>query len=117
MTTDLNSDDEIIRQLIEELDPDQFWRIGRTVPATAVVMAGNAPALHYYTGLSAVSVPNEPPEVLLQAAERYGVTHLALNRNRPRPLNDLYLDHEQHPRLRLVDSFDDVRLYELVGSP
>lgn len=98
-------------------DPDSFKQIGRTLEPSAVVMVGNAPALHYYTDLAAVSVPNEPVDVLLQAAARYGVTHLALNRNRPLPLNDLYLAREQHPRLRLVESFEDVRLYEVVNQP
>ena len=104
-------------RLTPEEDPEAFRRIGQAVPDSAVVMAGNAPALHYYTGLAAVSVPNEPLDILLQAADRYGVTYLALNRNRPLPLNDLYQAREQHPRLRLVMSFDDVRLYELVGQP
>ena len=39
-------------RLAPDEDPESFRRIGRTVPAEAVVMAGNAPALHYYTGLS-----------------------------------------------------------------
>jgi uncharacterized membrane protein SirB2 len=104
-------------RLAPEEDPEAYRRIGRIVPQQAVVMAGNAPAIHYYTGLAAVSVPNEAIEVLLQAADRYGVTHLALNRNRPRPLNDLYQEREQHPRLRLVESFDDVRLYEIISQP
>jgi len=104
-------------RLAPDDDPEAYRRIGESVPATAVVMVGNAPALNYYTGLAAVSVPNEAPDVLLQAADRYGVTYLALNRNRPRPLNDLYLDRKSVPRLRLVDSFDDVRLYEILGQP
>jgi hypothetical protein len=101
-------------RLAPDEDPEAYRRIGRSVPASAVVMVGNAPALNYYTDLAAVSVPNEPVDVLLQAADRYGVTYLALNRNRPRPLNDLYLERQSHPRLRLVDSFDDVRLYEIL---
>jgi hypothetical protein len=103
-------------RLAPDEDPEAYRRIGRSLAPAAVVMAGNAPALHYYTDLSAVSVPNEPLEVTLQAADRYGVTHLVLNRNRPRPLNDLYLERQAHPRLRLVDSFDDVRLYEILGQ-
>jgi hypothetical protein len=101
-------------RLAPDEDPEAYRRIGRSVPASAVVMVGNAPALNYYTDLAAVSVPNEPVDVLLQAADRYGVTYLALNRNRPRPLNDLYLERQSHPRLRLVESFDDVRLYEIL---
>ncbi len=104
-------------RLAPDEDPEAYRRIGDILPPSAVVMAGNAPALHYYTDLAAVSVPNEPVDVLLQAADRYGVTYLALNRNRPRPLNDLYLARQSHPRLRLVESFDDVRLYEILDQP
>lgn len=104
-------------RLTPDEDPDSFRHIGRILEPSAVVMVGNAPALHYYTDLAAVSVPNEDVDVLLKAADRYGVTHLALNHNRPLPLNDLYLGREQHPRLRLVESFDDVRLYEVVNQP
>jgi len=104
-------------RLAPDEDPQAFRRIRQAVPDSAVVMVGNAPALHYYTGLAAVSVPNEPLDILLQAADRYGVTYLALNRSRPLPLDDLYQARQQHARLRLVESFDDVRLYEVVGQP
>jgi hypothetical protein len=104
-------------RLLPEEDPEAFRQIGRDVPASAVVMVGNAPALNYYTNLSTISVPNEPVSIVLQAADRYNVTYLALNQNRPQPLNDLYLGGESHPRLRLVDTFDDVRLYEILGQP
>jgi hypothetical protein len=104
-------------RLAPDVDPEEYRRIGRSLPPSAVVMIGDAPALNYYTGLAAVSVPNESPDVLLQAADRYGVDYLVLNQNRPRPLNDLYLGRQEDPRLRLVDSFDDVRVYEIESQP
>jgi hypothetical protein len=60
------------------------------LPPDAVVMVGDAPAFHYHTGLPALSVPNEPLAILRLAAARYGVTHLLLDADHPRPLAGLY---------------------------
>lgn len=100
-------------RLSPDENPEVFVQVGRMVPATSIVMAGNAPALHYFTGLPAVSVPNEPVDVLLQAADRYGVTHLLLNENRPQPLDDIYQGNVVHPRLRLIWSSEQAKLFEL----
>lgn len=98
-------------------EPEIYREVSQIVPATSVVMAGNAPALHYFTGLPAVSVPNEAVEVMLQAADRYGVTHLLLNENRPRPLDDVYQGKVVHPRLQLIWSSDQAKLYEVGTLP
>jgi hypothetical protein len=100
-------------RLLPDENPAVFKQVGQTVPATSVVMAGNAPALHYFTGLPAVSVPNEPVEILLKAADQYGVTHLLLNENRPQPLDDIYQGNVVHPSLRLIWSTEQAKLYEL----
>lgn len=104
-------------RLSPDENPEDFEQVSRMVPATSIVMAGNAPALHYFTGLPSVSVPNEPVDILLQAADRYGVTHLLLNENRPQPLDDIYQGKIVHPRLRLIWSSDQAKLYELGLSP
>lgn len=98
-------------------DPEMFRRIGDAVSPTSVVMISNPPQMHYYTGLLALSVPNEQVEVVLQAADRYGVTHLVLNENRPLPLDNLYQNEIRHPRLHLVLAFDEVKLYEVANVP
>ena len=64
-----------------------------------------------------MSVPNEPVEVMLQAADRYGVTHLLLNENRPRPLDDVYQGKVVHPRLQLIWSSNQAKLFELGTLP
>jgi len=100
-------------------DRDAFlynW-IGEQVPQNAVVMVGNAPALYYYTGLAAVSVPNEPVNTLLSAADRYGVDYLVLDTNRPIPLGDLYDGKTKPERLKLVETIEDVQLYEIQPGP
>jgi 4-amino-4-deoxy-L-arabinose transferase-like glycosyltransferase len=85
-------------------DPELFRQVGAILPKDAVVMIGNAPALNYYTGLASLSVPNEPVLTVLEAAERYGVTHLVLNENRPLPLDDLYRGRVEHPRLQKLQT-------------
>jgi hypothetical protein len=55
---------------------DVYRRAAALLPADALVMVGNPPAYYYHTGRPALSVPNEPPERLLAAADRYGATYL-----------------------------------------
>lgn len=93
--------------------PERYEWIRTQVPESSVVMIGNAPALHYYSGLPAFSVPNEPADVLLQAAQRYGVGYLVLDRNHPLPLQDLYQGQSPHEQIRLLATFEDMRLFEL----
>ncbi len=94
-------------------DPEIYRQVGQLVPPSSVVMAGNAPALHYYSGLPAISVPNEAVDSVLKAVNRFGVTYVLLNQNRPQPLDDIYQGRITHPRLSLVWSSGDARLYEV----
>jgi hypothetical protein len=105
-----------IPRLVPVEDPELFHRIGDILPKDAVVMIGNAPALYYYTGLTALSVPNEPIDIVLQAAERYGVTHLVLNENRPLPLDDIYSGRVVHPRLQFLQTINAAKVYELLPA-
>ncbi len=104
-------------RLKSDRDASLYNWIGAQVPKNAVVMVGNAPALYYYTGLAAVSVPNEPVNTLLSAADRYGVNYLVLDTNRPFPLGDLYDGKTKPERLKLVETFEDVQLYEIQPGP
>ncbi len=97
-------------------DPETIQQIGKTLPDSAVVMYGNPPAFYYYTGLPAISVPNEPPEILLEAADRYGATYLVLDENRPLPLADIHAGQENHPRLLLEQTFGETQLYRILES-
>jgi hypothetical protein len=49
-----------------------------------------------------VVVPNGGVEAVLAVADRYGVRHVVLDRNRPAPLAGLYVQETLHPRLRPV---------------
>jgi hypothetical protein len=103
-------------RLKPDTDPELYLQVGEMVSPSSVVMVGNAPALHYYSGLPAITVPNEAVDSVLDAADRFGVTHVLLNQNRPLPLEDIYQGKISHPRLSLIWSSDDVRFYE-VNSP
>jgi hypothetical protein len=90
-----------------------YRHIGRSLPPSAVVLVGNPPAFYYHTGRPALSIPNEPIPGLVAVARRYGATHLALSRDHPAPLADLYEGQLAVPELRLVATLDSFRLYEV----
>jgi 4-amino-4-deoxy-L-arabinose transferase-like glycosyltransferase len=87
----------------------------------AVVMVGDAPAFVWHTGRSAIAIPNEPVEIILAVAERYGVRYLVLDGTRTRTTDDLYAGDSTHPKLVLrhsVDSDEETwQLYEVMESP
>jgi hypothetical protein len=69
-----------------------------------LVMVGDPASYWYAGGGPSIVVPNEPIELVLTVADRYGAHYLILDRNRPRPLAALYEKSAGHVRLRLVDS-------------
>jgi hypothetical protein len=97
-------------------EAEVYGEMKRVLPETAVVFAGDAPAFHYHTGLPALSAPNEPPDVLLHMARRYGVTHLLLDNSPPPALAGLYRGTIAHEAIRLTAELDDLRLYALDSS-
>ena len=97
-------------------EAEVYGEIRELLPETAVVFAGDAPALHYHTGLSALSAPNEPPDVLLAMARRYQATHLLLDSSPPPALADLYHGTIISTAIQLTAEIDNLRLYELGGE-
>lgn len=88
-----------------------YPEVGARLPDTAVVMVGDAPAFYFHTGIPAISVPNEPVKVLLQVAKRYGVSHLVLDKDHPRPLTSLYSGVLSDPALRWIGDVEDSKLF------
>jgi hypothetical protein len=83
----------------------------------AVVMVGDPPGYRYHGGGPSIVVPNEPPERVLAAADRYGARYLVLDRNRPAPLAALFSEETAHPRLSLVGSLNGgLRIYRIQPS-
>jgi len=76
------------------------WLDERSVPDSAVVMVGNPPAFWYHNHRPAVVVPNDDVETLLEVVDRYGVSYVLLDRNRPAALKGA-----SHPRLYLVEEW------------
>jgi hypothetical protein len=110
-------------------DTDQlaqiYETIGSQLPPDAVVMVGDAPGFYYHTGLTAVSIPNEPIETMLAAATRYQVGYLVLDRDHPIPLATLYRDEVLNSQVILLDSYSlvdregnshQIKLYQLLPS-
>lgn len=58
--------------------PRLYPALRALLPADAVVMINDPAQLYYFTGLRGVVLPNAPPEVILEIARRYGVTHLVI---------------------------------------
>lgn len=71
------------------------------------VMVANPPGFWYYTRRPAVVVPNGDVRDLLEAAERYHVEYLLLDRNCPVSLAALYAGEESHTRLVVVTSWGE----------
>ena len=82
----------------------------------AMVMIGNPPAYRYHGGGLSVVVPNEPIDITLEAAARYGVDYLVLDPNRPLPLAEIYEQSLIHPQVTLVQTFGGIYIFE-VGPP
>jgi hypothetical protein len=72
-----------------------------------VVMIGDPPSWWYASGIPAIVVPNEPPEIVVAVARRYGARYLVLDTNRPAPLAAFYEGKQTHPDLQLVETFND----------
>lgn len=73
----------------------------------AVVMVNNPPAFTYLTGQPSVVIPNEPLEVVLAAAARYGVEYVVLDGGRPDTLAGEYAGTQPATGLREVQQFAD----------
>ena len=92
-----------------------YEQVAAIVPDDTVLMTGDPPGVHYHTQLRAVVAPNEPPDIMLEAADRYGADYLLLDDGRPPPLAALYEGEVAHPRVELVHDFGDgFRLYRLL---
>ncbi|HET91549.1 MAG TPA: hypothetical protein ENN99_12555 [Chloroflexi bacterium] len=81
-----------------------------------VVMVGNPPGFYYHARMLSVVLPSGDVATLLAAADRYGVSYVVLDQNRPAGLAQMYTSAEA-VGLDLVATFDAgrVQLYRRVG--
>jgi hypothetical protein len=92
-------------------------RLAEQMPEGVVAIVPDAPMFFYHTGRPAINVPNEPPDVVLDAARQFGAGFLILDRGHPLPLAELYAGAAPESRIRLVDDVDGIRLYALTVEP
>ncbi len=106
-----------LRQPLRQEEAAVYRQIQAILPDDAVVMTGDPPGFYYHTALPSVVVPNEPPDIMLAAARRYGVNYLVLDPNRPPPLTELYEGAIQYSELKCIGEFaEGFKLYELEPS-
>ncbi|MEM7331457.1 MAG: glycosyltransferase family 39 protein [Chloroflexota bacterium] len=110
MTTALT----VARQNEEDVATAVYQEIGTMLPTDSVVMVGNAPHFFFHTGLNAVSIPNEPLPILLDALEAFRVDYLILDANTPVPLLPLYQMEQASPQINLLQQMGDYQLYEII---
>lgn len=95
----------------EDIDPEIVRQISAVLPEEAVIISMNAPGFYYHTERPSLSVPYEPPEVLLAMAARYGAQYLVLDDYYP-PLEAVYRE-EFVPGFVLVERFGTYKLFAL----
>ncbi len=100
----------------------EYVEIGRWLAGQgegqAVIMVGDAPTFTWYTGHMTIAIPNEPLDLILTVADRYGARYLVLDHTRPRTTDALYRGETAHPRLvmRTLAGFEGqpAQLYEIL---
>ncbi len=79
----------------------------------AVVLINDPSAMYYFTGVPGAVVPNAPPSVIPELAQRYGVNTLVLDANRTAPMNDLYEGRDKPAFLELIYHDNDIQIYRI----
>lgn len=95
------------RQPLQQEQAAIYRQVGEMLPAGSVVMTGDPPGLYYHTRLPAIVTPNEPPEIMLQAARQFNATHLLMDADMPGPLQPLRDGEMSLPQLEMVHDFGD----------
>ena len=75
-----------------------------------IVMTRDPWSVNFVTGYRAVMVPNEPLDVILEAADQYGVTHILAPVPRP-AISNLDYGQDEHPRIQRVMELPEYGLW------
>lgn len=100
-----NTQRAIFEDIKIELD-----RLQQAETREIIVMTRDPWSLNYITGYRAVMVPNEALDVILEVADRYGVTHLLTPVPRP-AINAIDRGETSHPRLQRMAEFPQYGLH------
>ena len=79
----------------------------------ATVMINNPPGYRYQGGGLSVVVPNAKLSLVLEAARKYGVDYLILDKNHPASLAELYANPTGQPEFKLVKQFGQTLIFQL----
>ncbi len=58
--------------------PELYTELKQTVPADARILSDDPAELYYYTGMGGATLPNDPPQTILDVARRYNIDYLLL---------------------------------------
>ena len=80
------------------------------------VLVNNPPGYHLTSGRAAVVIPYGDEQMLLAAAEKYGIRYLVLEITNPEQLADLYYGRVSPPELEYLTAVGKTRLYRIHPS-
>lgn len=102
--------------IFEDLD-DVLDELQSQSEREIILMTRDPWSVNYVTGYRAVMVPNEPLDVILEAADRYGVTHILAPVPRP-AIKVLDRGDVTHPRIERAAELPEHRMhiYRIVPS-
>jgi hypothetical protein len=83
----------------------------------SVILVNNPPGYFAATGRSALVIPNGNEQTLLDVANRYGASFMALEINHVYGLDELYLHPGDRPGLKYLSSVGQTYLYKILKSP
>ena len=95
--------------LYREVD---LWLTAHGEPANPIMIV-NPPAFYYVSGRPCLAIPNEAPDVVVEAAKRYGATYLLIERDHPEPLDNLYRQESDEECLLEVARWEGTLLFEV----
>ena len=91
-------------QPISSDEADLYEQLAAQMGDGERVMLGDPLAFYYHTGIPAVVLPNEPPEVVLEAMAQYDIDILLLDPDHVQPMADLYAGKISVPELERMQT-------------
>jgi hypothetical protein len=77
------------------------------------VMVVNPPAFYYVSERPCLAIPNESTDVVVEAALRYGIIYLLIERDHPEPLDSLYQRESDEACLTEVAQWEGALLFQV----
>lgn len=91
---------------------EQLLRLG--YQRDTIVMVNNPPGFYLATGFSAIVIPNNDLDTMVEVAEKYGATVIVVEENIVKPLAALIENPANYPGIRLTYRSDEWVMYEIM---